>query len=97
MVDTYGRWTEEKDYSTYPKEKWCDYDYMAAWIREKGYEPETSMENLISMVFSHYECEIGNHVSEFDTESGNFDGTYTDGCKAFVEASGGLREFDYEA
>ena len=21
MVDTYGRWTEEKDYSAYPKEK----------------------------------------------------------------------------
>ena len=35
MVDTYGRWTEEKDYNTYPKEKWCDYDYMAAWIREQ--------------------------------------------------------------
>ena len=96
MVDTYGRWTEEKDYSIYPKEKWCDYDYMATWIREKRYEPKTSMENLISMVFSHYECEIGSHVSEFDTESGNFDGTYTDACKAFVEASGGLREFDYE-
>ena len=52
MVDTYGRWTEEKDYSTYPKEKWCDYDYMAAWIREEGYTPETSMENLISTMFN---------------------------------------------
>lgn len=51
MVDTYGRWTEEKDYSTYPKEKWCDYDYMAAWIREQGYEPKTDMENLITMIF----------------------------------------------
>ena len=33
MVDTYGRWTEEKDYSTYPEEKMCDYDKMAVWIR----------------------------------------------------------------
>lgn len=36
MVDWFGRWTEEKDYSQYPKEKWCDYDYMAVWIREQG-------------------------------------------------------------
>ena len=35
MVDAYGRWIEEKDYSTYLKEKWCDYDYMAAWIRKQ--------------------------------------------------------------
>lgn len=51
MVNNLGQWTEEKDYNTYPKEKWCDYDYMAVWIRSKGYEPETSMENLISMMF----------------------------------------------
>lgn len=49
MVNNLGQWTEEKDYSTYPKEKWCDYDYMAAWVRSEGYEPETSMENLISI------------------------------------------------
>ena len=47
MVDQWtGEWTEEKDYSKYPKEKWCDCDYMAAWIREQKYEPETSMKNL---------------------------------------------------
>lgn len=95
MVDTYGRWTEEKDYSTYPKEKWCDYDYMAAWIREQGYTPETSMENLITMIFSYYEEEIGNHVSDYDTENRNFDGTYTEAVQAYVMDSGGLAEFDY--
>lgn len=47
-------------------------------------------------MFDHYENEIGSHASEFDTESGNFDGTYTDACKAFIEASGGISEFDYE-
>lgn len=96
MVDINGRWTEESDYSSYPKEKWCDYDYMAAWIRGQGYKPKTSMENLISMMFDHYECEIEMHVSEFDTVSGNFDGTYTEACQAFVEASGGIKEFDWE-
>ena len=96
MVDQWtGKWTEEKDYSTYPKEKWCDYDYMAVWIRERNYKIKTDMENLITNIFSFYESEIENHVSEFDTENGNFDGTYTDAAQAFVEASGGLNEFDY--
>ena len=96
MVDTYGIWHEEVDYTTYPKEKWCDYDIMAAWIRENGYKPKTSMENLITMMFSYYEEEIGMHVSDYDVESGNFDGTYTDACKAYVMDSGGFSEFDYE-
>lgn len=96
MVDTYERRTEEKDYSKYPKEKWCDYDYMAKWIRRQGHKPKTSMEHLISMIFAHYEGEIGSHVSEFDTESGNFNGTYTEACHAYVETSGGIKEFDYE-
>lgn len=96
MVDTYGRWIEEKDYSTYPKDKWCDYDCMASWIRQQGYVPKTSMENLISMIFVYYEGEIGNHVSDYDTESGNFEGTYVEACQAFVEDSGGISEFDYE-
>lgn len=55
-----GEWTEEKDYSTYPKGKWCDYDYMAAWIREQKYEPKTSMENLITNIFLHYDVHIKN-------------------------------------
>ena len=96
MVDTYGRWTEEKDYSTYPKEKWCDYDYMAAWIREQGYEPKTDMENLITMILFHYECEIEDGESSYDTENRNFDGTYTESVQAYVMDSG-LVEFDYIA
>lgn len=95
MVDTLGRWTEEPDYSTYPEEKMCDYDRMAIWIRKQGYEPETSMENIISMIFSYYEEEIGYHVSEYDTENGNFNGTYTDAARAYVMDNGGLKEFDY--
>ena len=51
MVDWFGRWHKEKDYSTYPDEKLTDYDYMAVWIRGKEYEPKTSMENLIDMIF----------------------------------------------
>ena len=50
MVDLYGRWIPEPDYNTYPKEDWCDYDCMATWIREEGYEVETSLENLIDIM-----------------------------------------------
>ena len=101
MVDTYGRWKEEKDYNTYPKEKWCDYDYMASWIRSKGYEPETSMENLITMIFEYYEdtdeVRERGYFGIQDTRK------YPDNLmvnipdvEEYVMASGGLSEFDFE-
>lgn len=86
MVDQFGRWTEEKDYATYPEEKWCTYDHMAVWIRSEGYEPKTTMENLIAMMFLHYYGECDEQDEEFSVE----------GCIQFVEESGGIREFDYE-
>lgn len=66
------------------------------WIRKQGYEPETSMENLITNIFAFYESEIENHVSDYDTKNGNFNGSYTEAAQAFVRDSGGLSEFDYE-
>ena len=90
-----GEWTEEKDYSTYPKEKWCDYDYMAVWIREQKYEPKTSMENLITNIFLHYDCETEEESSSYNTENGNFEGTYVEAVQTYVTDTG-LSEFDYE-
>ena len=69
---------------------------MAVWIREQGYEPQTSIENVISMIFAFYATEVEENMSEFDTESGDFSGTYVEACQAFVQASGGIEEFDYE-
>lgn len=86
MVDWFGRWREEIDYSTYPDEKWTDYDYMAVWIRSKEYEPKTSMENLIDMIFLHYDAECEEEMKDF----------YIDDCISFVMASGGIAMFDYE-
>lgn len=94
MVDTWGNWTEEKDYSTYPKEKWCDYDYMAAWIREQGYEPKTDMENLITMILLYYEGEIEDGESDYDTENGKFDGTYIEAVQTYVQDNG-ISNFDF--
>lgn len=94
MVDTWGNWTEEKDYSTYPKEKWCDYDYMAAWIREQGYEPKTDMENLITMILLYYEGEIEDGESDYDTENGKFDGMYIEAVQVYVQDNG-ISNFDF--
>lgn len=88
MVDTYGRWTEEKDYNTYPKEKWCMYDYMADAIRKTEYEIKTTMENLITMIFLHVEGAVEDGT-EIDT-----DNAYD--IMEWVKESGGLQEFDYE-
>ena len=101
MVDNYG-WKEEKDYSTYPKEKWCDMDYVAAWIREQKYEPKTSMKNLIEMIFGYYFENDG--VKERGYFAIKDERKYPDHLMIFVpdvaeyvSASGGLSEFDYEA
>ena len=92
MVDSFGNWHEEPNYSKYPREKWCDYDHMAAWICELGYLPKTSMENLITMIFLHFDC-----PDNFGLDS-EYGGSFSiDGCKLFVEHSGGLQEFDYES
>lgn len=88
MVDTYGRWTEEKDYSVYPKEKWCMYDYMADAIRKTDYNIKTSMENLIDMIFLHAESNV-ECGEEIDMDN-------VDDVMEFVWQSGGLKEFDYE-
>lgn len=96
MVDTWGNWTEEKDYNVYPKEKWCDYDYMAVFIREQGYEPKTTMENLISMIFLHFDNP--DNFGEYDEETGfgGYGEEFTiEMCKEYVMASGGFYEFDY--
>lgn len=95
MVDTWGNWTEE-DYSIYPKEKWCDYDYIAAWIREQGYEPKTDMENLITMILLYYEGEIEDGKSDYDTENGKFDGTYIEAVQTYVQDNG-ISNFDFMA
>ena len=100
MVDKYGRWTEEKDYSVYPEDKWCDYDYMAVWIRSLGYKPKTSMLNLITMVLNYFSGQLEDSGMEYyDIED---ERRYPDtlmifipDVEAYVEDHGGLKEFDY--
>lgn len=100
MVNNIGQWEESKDYNTYPQTEWCDMDYMAAWIRSKGYEIKTTMENLILMIFAHYEGD--NEFMEKRYFAVEDTRKYPDNLmvnipdvEAYVEASGGLAEFDY--
>lgn len=95
MIDNYGRWTPEEDYSTYPREKWCDMDRVAAWIQQQEYTPQTSLENLTMICILHYEGETEENETfgSMYNKYGNID---VSNLADFVYASGGLREFDYE-
>lgn len=89
MVDGWtGKWYPEEDYSKYPKEKWCDCDRLCIAIREDNYVPKTSMENLIDMVFAHYEPKHDEFYDEDKTEIENI--------IDYVRDSGGWKEFDYK-
>lgn len=101
MINNLGQWEENKDYITYSEKEWCGMDYMAAWIRSKGYKLKTSMKNLINMIFWYYEnddevMERGYFVIQ-DTRE------YPDNLminildvEEYVMASGGLEMFDFE-
>lgn len=94
-----GVWTAEEDYSKYPKQKWCDLDYVANWIRQKKYVPETSIENVSYTILAHYELEeFPNGYFEIKDNRkypSNLMINILD-IEAYVEASGGIEEFDYE-
>lgn len=98
MVDYNGNWKAEKDYSEFPKGKWCDLDYVAAWVLESGYKPETTIENLVEMILSHYETHLIDNNTKFYTdiiESENNPMISVADISCYVEENGGLKEFDY--
>ena len=86
MVDTYGRWTYEPNT---PEEQKCDCDRIADWIYEKQYKIQTNLENLVLMIISHFDC------PERYGDCGSGDEFTIEGCKQYVEDSGGFAEFDY--
>ena len=59
------------------------------FTNNKKYEPKTSMENLITNIFLHYDCEIEEESSSYN------EGTYIEAVQAYVTDTG-LSEFDYE-
>ncbi len=98
MVDFYGKWTAEEDYGIYPKDKWCDYDYVAAWIKDLGYQPKTTIKNLVEMILEYYDGYLTDNDVEFYTDMKKSENGIMISVKdvsCFVEENGGLREFDY--
>ena len=60
------------------------------------YEPETTMDNLISMIILSFDCD--DNYGEYDEETGfgGYGEEFTlEECFRYVEESGGYREFDY--
>lgn len=98
MVDFYGNWTAEKNYSKYPEDKWCDYDYVATWVMEMKYSPKTTIENLVKMIVAHYDTYLSDNNIKFYTdieESENEPMISVKDVASFVMESGGYAEFDY--
>lgn len=96
MVNGYGQWIEEQNYKEYPEENWCDFDYMANWIRnECRYTPETEMENLISNVLAAYAEELEDSGLTYYCYPTHSLMVNVDDVKEYVRDCGGLREFDY--
>lgn len=94
MIDNCGKWIEEKDYSKYPIEKWCDYDYMAEYLHRIKYKTVTTMGHVIDMILDY--------IDELD----NYDDFYNLGKNEFminpemvIEEIGGIeaiKEYDYD-
>lgn len=65
-------------------------------ILTDGYEPKTTMDNLISMIILSFDCD--DNYGEYDetTGCGGYGEEFTlEECFRYVEESGGYAEFDY--
>lgn len=97
MVNTWtGEWTEENDYSSYPREKWCLMDYMADLIRNKlHYVPrEITMEQLILRILAAYQDEDEKAYSSLLTSVWRAE--TNEAIQTFITETNALEEFDYE-
>lgn len=65
-------------------------------IIEDGYNPETTMDNLIVKIILSFDCD--DNYGEYDEETGfgGYGNEFTlEECFRYVEECGGYREFDY--
>lgn len=79
----------EVTYGTYYKD-------IEKKIVADGYQPKTTMGNLITMIILSFDCD--DNYGEYDEETGfgGYGEEFTlEECFRYVEESGGYREFDY--
>ena len=72
------------------------YEDIEQKIMADGYEPKTTMDNLIAMIVLSFDCD--DNYGEYDEESGmgGYGEEFTlEECFRYVEESGGYSEFDY--
>ena len=72
------------------------YNDIKSKIDADGYNPKTTMSNLISMIVLSFDCD--DNYGEYDEETGfgGYGNEFTlEECFRYVEESGGYREFDY--
>lgn len=72
------------------------YKDIEAKIIYDGYEPETSIDNLIKMIVLSFDCD--DNYGEYDEETGfgGYGDKFTlEECFRYIEESGGYAEFDY--
>lgn len=61
-----------------------------------GYTPETTMENLITMIVLSFDCDDNYGECNEETGFGGYGDEFAlEECFRYVEESGGYREFDY--
>ena len=98
MVDRYGNWTYEPNT---PEVEKCDMDRIADLITASGYEPETTLENVVCMIISCYEGELDEEGKEYYAIPDvrpypeNLFTINAEDVAAYVEDMGGFKEFDY--
>lgn len=72
------------------------YDDIERKIIEDGYNPETTMDNLISMIILSFDCDDNYGEYEEETGFGGYGNEFTlEECFRYVEDCGGYAEFDY--
>lgn len=73
-------------YLRYPAEE------LKTWIESIGYEPKTSVDNLMCMIFLHFDGELEDRSDEYYTDETE---PYMNRLTAYVSDCG-ISEFDYE-
>lgn len=92
MIDKYGRWAAEMDYSSCPVDKLCVMDHIAKWIHEQGYEiEETTIDNVVMNIISFYNTELINSKREYYS----IENDIVEDIKTFVKEHGGIELYDY--
>lgn len=92
-----GNMTVFVDCVSNPEETYDEYyKDIEKKILDDGYEPVTTMDNLIKMIILSFDCE--DNYGEYDDKTGfgGYGEEFTlEECFRYVEESGGYAEFDY--